>query len=165
VSALPDWGDAAPAERAMNVRDLDAVAAIEALAYSFPWTRGNFVDSLAAGYRARVLALPGAGVVAYTVAMAGVDELHLLNLTVAPPWQRRGLALRLLGDLEAHARDRALRTIWLEVRQGNERARSVYRRRGFDEVGLRRGYYPAPHGRREDAIVMSLQLGVPDGLE
>ncbi len=144
--------------RAMTVSDLDAVMAIEAGAYSFPWTRGNFIDSLAAGYLALVLAAPQDGIVGYLVAMAGVDEMHLLNLTVAPGWQRRGLARELLDALEARCRADGLSMLWLEVRHSNERARALYARRGFAEVGLRRGYYPAPLSKREDAVVMSLRV-------
>jgi ribosomal-protein-alanine N-acetyltransferase len=149
--------------RTMNSRDLDAVMAIEMQAYSFPWTRGNFIDSLAAGYRAEVLTDGSSGIVGYFVAMPGVDEMHLLNLTVAPPWQRQGLARRLLDALEQRCRDAALPMLWLEVRASNERARQLYRRRGFSEVGLRRGYYPAPLGMREDAVVMSTPVPAEDG--
>ncbi|MGL6113172.1 MAG: ribosomal protein S18-alanine N-acetyltransferase, partial [Rubrivivax sp.] len=76
--------------RPMDVGDLDAVMAVEHGAYRFPWTRGNFIDSLAAGYFAEVLLHDTAGLVGYYVAMTGVDEMHLLNLTVAPAMQRRG---------------------------------------------------------------------------
>ena len=145
------------ARRPMARHDLDAVLDIEARAYSFPWSRGNFVDSLAAGYIAEVLEAPATGLAGYFVAMPGVDELHLLNITVAPAWQGRGQGQALLDAVQAHARQRALATLWLEVRQSNQRARDFYRQRGFAEVGLRRAYYPAT-GRREDAIVMSLPL-------
>ena len=120
--------------------------AVERSAYSFPWTRGNFVDSLAAGYLAEMLVHDSAGLVGYCVAMAGVDEMHLLNLTVAPAQQRRGHARTLLDALERRCRDQRIAKLWLEVRASNQRARQVYARRGFAEVGLRRGYYPA--GRR-----------------
>jgi ribosomal-protein-alanine N-acetyltransferase len=143
----------------MHYGDLDQVLALERAAYSFPWTRGNFVDSLAAGYLAEMLLDDRAGLVGYYVAMAGVDELHLLNLTVAPAQQRRGHARSLLDALERRCRERHLATLWLEVRASNARARQVYARRGFAEVGLRRGYYPAGKATREDAIVMSLPLG------
>jgi ribosomal-protein-alanine N-acetyltransferase len=142
----------------MGVADLDRVMAVERSAYSFPWTRGNFVDSLAAGYLALMLVDDAAGLVGYCVAMPGPDELHLLNLTVAPSQQRRGHSRTLLYALEQHGRERALSMIWLEVRASNQRARDIYARRGFAEVGLRRGYYPAGAARREDAIVMSLAL-------
>jgi [ribosomal protein S18]-alanine N-acetyltransferase len=149
----------APQLRAMRYGDLDAVIAVERAAYSFPWTRGNFIDSLAAGYLAEMLVDDRAGLVGYYVAMAGVDEMHLLNLTVAPAQQRRGHSRALLDVLEHRCREQGLATLWLEVRASNARARQVYARRGFAEVGLRRGYYPAAKATREDAIVMSLALG------
>ena len=144
--------------RPMGVGDLDAVMAVEHGAYRFPWTRGNFIDSLAAGYFAEVLLHDTAGLVGYYVAMTGVDEMHLLNLTVAPAMQRRGHSHTLLDALERRCREQRVATLWLEVRAGNHHARQVYARRGFAEAGLRRGYYPAGHGQREDAIVMSLPL-------
>jgi ribosomal-protein-alanine N-acetyltransferase len=141
----------------MALEDLPAVLAVEASAYSHPWSRGNFIDSIAAGYVAQVLASTATGVVGYFVAMPGVDELHLLNITVAPAWQRQGHGHALLDAVQAHARAEHLSTLWLEVRHSNVRARALYRRRGFAEVGLRRGYYPAVGGR-EDAVVMRLDL-------
>ncbi len=165
MSALPT---PEPRLRAMTVADVDAVAAIEAAAYPFPWTRGNFVDSLAAGYEAWVLEDAAAGLVGYYVAMCGVDEMHLLNVTVAPPFQRRGLGCRLLDELDARCVRLALPMLWLEVRESNERAIAVYLRRGFAPVGRRRGYYPAAQGR-EDALVMSRRVpgaaGRADGLD
>ncbi len=147
--------------RPMTVHDLDAVLAVEARSYSHPWSRGNFTDSLAAGYLAEVLLADGGDVAGYFIAMAGVDELHLLNITVAPEWQGQGQGSALLDVVQGQARARGLMTLWLEVRHGNERARALYRRLGFAEVGLRRAYYPgAVH--REDAIVMSLALPATD---
>jgi ribosomal-protein-alanine N-acetyltransferase len=94
--------------------------------------------------------------------MAGFEEMHLLNLTVAPAWQGRGLARRLLDVLLQRCRDAHAATLWLEVRASNQRARALYRQRGFSEVGLRKGYYPAAHGTREDAVVMSAPVGERD---
>ena len=147
-----------PLLRPMQFGDLDAVLAVERSAYAFPWTRGNFVDSLAAGYLAELLVQDAAGLVGYCVAMAGVDEMHLLNLTVAPAMQGRGHSHTLLDALERHCLRLQLPRLWLEVRAGNAHARQLYARRGFVEVGLRRGYYPAAKGQREDAVVMSLDL-------
>ena len=148
-----------PQLRAIEYGDLEAVLAVERAAYRFPWTRGNFVDSLAAGYLAEMLVDDRVGLVGYYVAMAGVGEMHLLNLTVTPAQQRRGHSRTLLDALVGRCRDQGLATLWLEVRASNVRARHVYARRGFAEVGLRRGYYPAGKAQREDAIVMSLPLG------
>ena len=143
----------------MTLGRLDEVLAIEQAAYEFPWTRGNFIDSLAARYLAETL-MSETGVAGYFVAMGGIDEMHLLNLTVAPAWQGRGHGRALLDALVEHCRSRGDRTLWLEVRESNLRARAIYSLYGFGEVGMRRGYYPAPHGQREHAVVMSLE--VPD---
>ncbi len=146
--------------RVMNTRDIDAVLAIEVQAYSFPWSRGNFIDSLAAGYSAEVLHLLDHGQVVlagYFVAMPGVDELHLLNITVAPDWQGQGLGLALLQAVQSLGQQRGLAQLLLEVRASNQRALSLYRQFGFAAIGQRPGYYPAAGGR-EDAIVMRLGL-------
>ena len=141
----------------MTLSRLDEVLAIEQAAYEFPWTRGNFIDSLAARYLAEVLA-GDSGVVGYFVAMGGLDEMHLLNLTIAPAWQGQGHGRALLDALVGHCRARNDRTLWLEVRESKLRARAIYTGYGFGEVGMRRGYYPAPHGQREHAVVMSLEV-------
>jgi ribosomal-protein-alanine N-acetyltransferase len=155
-----DFGDAAVEEvlRPVEIASLSELLRIEQASYEFPWSRGNFIDSLAAGYLAEALHGPDGEMRAYCIAMWGVDEMHLLNLTVAPAWRRRGLACRLLDMLVARCRAQGARQLWLEVRTSNTRAREVYERYGFRHVGLRRGYYPAAGGKREDAQVMNLKF-------
>ncbi len=153
--------DAALLRVPMHLAHLPAVMAIEQSVYPFPWTHGNFVDSLAAGHVAHVLRTSAGALAGYSVAMAGVQEMHLLNLTVAAPWQGRGHARAMLDALVAQCRRDGHLALWLEVRPSNARARQVYRRYGFEEVGLRRNYYPAGGGRREDACVMRLAVA-PD---
>lgn len=146
--------------RPMAVADLDRVMAVEVQAYGHPWSRGNFTDSLAAQHVAELLVDERDELLGYFVALPGVDELHLLNLTVAPAHQRQGHARTLLDALEDCARSRGLARIWLEVRAGNARALELYRVRGFEPQGLRKGYYPAAASRREDAVVMALDLAL-----
>jgi ribosomal-protein-alanine N-acetyltransferase len=166
MSALPQFEAQAPGREPMGLDDLDAVVAIEEAVYAFPWTRGNFIDSLAAGYAAQVLRAADGGLCAYCVAMAGVQEMHLLNLTVAPAWQHRGLGRGLLDALVADCRAADDLWLWLEVRESNQRAREIYRRYGFEQTGWRRAYYPAAGGRREDACVMRLPIvGNRDALD
>ncbi len=141
----------------MATESLDAVMAVERVAYPHPWTRGNFEDSLRAGYHAQML-LAGEALVGYYVAMKGVDEVHLLNITVSPPQQGQGWGGALLDALAAWSRGQGAQWLWLEVRVSNSPAQRLYERYGFRRVGLRKGYYPASHGRREDAVVMSLPL-------
>jgi ribosomal-protein-alanine N-acetyltransferase len=147
----------------MAVQLLDAVMRIEVRAYSFPWSRGNFVDSIAAGHLAHCLVAPDGELLAYQVAMAGFEEWHLLNVTVSPDHQGRGLARRLLDELVAHARATGAQWLWLEVRPSNGRARRLYARFGFEEVGVRPGYYPDAGGRREDALVLRYPLRAAAG--
>jgi ribosomal-protein-alanine N-acetyltransferase len=142
----------------MVLADLEAVCAVEVGAYAWPWSRGNFVDTLAAGHWAQVLAGDDGAVRGYVVAMAGVGEMHLLNVTVAPTLQGRGLGRRLLSALHAEARARHAAEVWLEVRASNRRAQQLYEQLGYVQVGVRRQYYPGPPGRREDAVLMSLRL-------
>jgi ribosomal-protein-alanine N-acetyltransferase len=136
---------------------LGEIVAIEAAAYEHPWTRGNFVDSLHSGYQAQMLDANGV-VIGYFVAMMGVDEVHLLNITVAPAWQGQGWGRVLLDALALWARGQGAQWLWLEVRASNARAQRIYEHHGYRRVGERKGYYPAGFGRREDAIVMSLKL-------
>jgi ribosomal-protein-alanine N-acetyltransferase len=138
--------------------DLDTLVAIESSAYAFPWSRGNFIDSLNAGYLGRKRVDVSGRWLGYFIAMPGVQELHLLNLTVVPEHQRRGHARAMLDRLLEEASSLGAQRVWLEVRVSNERAQALYRRYGFREVGMRRGYYPAGALSRENAIVMSLSL-------
>jgi ribosomal-protein-alanine N-acetyltransferase len=155
MSALPrtDADRYAP----MTERDLDAVVAAEKQVYPFPWTHGNFMDALHAGYSAWVLRDAAGEVAAYSVMMMALDEAHLLNLSVARHAQRTGLGWRTLDWMADVARGYGGRTMLLEVRPSNEAAIRLYQRYGFDRIGVRRGYYPTDGGR-EDAIVMRIAL-------
>ena len=155
----------------MLASDLDAVCEVEKAAYAHPWTHKHFADSLAAVYPAIMLLGEAAAhetvwpkradgriLLGYIVAMPGVDEVHLLNVTVSPAHQRQGWARCLLDALVFWSRGQRAETLWLEVRDGNARARHVYEGFGFEPVGVRKGYYPAGHFKREDAVVMKLDL-------
>ena len=163
MSARIDLG--AAVLRPMTMAALDGVLELERAVYAFPWTRGNFVDSIVAGYTAWTLNHIEGDLIGYCVAMTGVDEMHLLNITIAPAARRRGHARRLLAELVQLCRLRRSARLWLEVRESNAQARDTYRRLGFETVGRRRGYYPAPEGRREDAVVMSLDVAEGGALD
>jgi ribosomal-protein-alanine N-acetyltransferase len=141
----------------MTEARLPDVLAIERLAYEHPWTQGNFSDSIRSGYQAQLLCA-GPVLLGYFVAMKGVDEVHLLNITVAPAFHGQGWGRVLLDALALWSRSQGAQWLWLEVRVGNARAQRIYERYGYRRVGERRNYYPARHGQREDAIVMSYKL-------
>ena len=137
--------------------ELDTVCAIEQQAYAHPWSRMNFEDVLRSGYQAQLL-MGGTQVLGYFVAMVGFEEVHLLNITVAPGYQRQGWAHVMLDALDVWARAQGAHAVWLEVRHGNVRARQVYEAHGYCRVAQRKDYYPASDTQREDAIVMAHHL-------
>ena len=141
----------------MLPEQLDAVVAIEQRAYAHPWNRTNFLDALQSGNQAQLL-VAGDVLLGYFVAMPGVDEMHLLNITVAPEYQGQGWSRIMLDALTVWARSQSAQWLWLEVRVGNLRAMCVYEAHGYKRVGQRKDYYPSGHGQREDAVVMGLRL-------
>jgi len=140
----------------MATADLDGVAGLETGLQVFPWSRGNFADSLHAGYSAWVARL-GGELVGFSVVMRVLDEAHLLNIGVAAKFQGQGHGARLLRQAMALARDAGCQRMFLEVRPSNARAVELYRHFGFRQIGLRRDYYPAALGR-EDALVFEKDL-------
>lgn len=140
----------------MAESDLDAVAALEAGLQPFPWTRGNFADSLHAGYSAWVARL-GGELIGFSVVMRVLDEAHLLNIGVVEKYQGRGHGARLLRNAMVAARHGGIHRMFLEVRPSNTRAVELYRHFGFQQLGRRRDYYPATIGR-EDALVFEKEL-------
>lgn len=140
----------------MNERDLDSVAALEASIQTFPWSRGNFADSLVAGHSVWVCRLAG-DLIGFSVIMRVLDEAHLLNIGVCRCYQGQGYGARMLRHAMANALQHGARKLFLEVRPSNERAVELYRHFGFNQIGLRRGYYPAAIGR-EDALVFDKEL-------
>lgn len=140
----------------MTEAELDAVMEIETAAFSHPWTRSLFLDGLKS-YDCWVM-WEGERQVGHGVIQVILDEAHLLNITVRPDCQGRGLGLRLLEHLMRRAYARQARECFLEVRASNQHAYRLYERYGFNEVGRRRDYYPAAAGGREDALVMACTL-------
>jgi ribosomal-protein-alanine N-acetyltransferase len=142
----------------MTAADIDEVCALEDSVFPHPWSRGNFLDSLASGYDAWVVRDPLGELAGYFLLMYACDEAHLLDVAVAAARQGEGLGRYLLDKVVQRCREKCMLSILLEVRPSNERALQVYARYGFGEIGRRKGYYPAHEGQREDAIVMRFQL-------
>lgn len=157
----------------MDSADLDEVLAIEAISHIHPWTRGNFSDSLAAGHWAYCIRpilgadeekpgtfLDSRALWAYCILYPAVDELHLLNITVSPKLRKLGLGVRMMAAIEGVAAQQKMPRIILEVRPTNEPALMLYQKLGYEQIGIRKGYYPASGetGIREDAIVMAKSI-------
>ncbi len=147
----------------MSMDDLDAIMRIEPTIYSHPWTRGNFSDSLNSGYSAWVLYNSNNqdDIIGYSLMMMVIDEAHLLNISVAKPSQNRGFGKLLLNHMMGKARAYGATNMFLEVRLSNTSAISLYEAIGFNEMAIRRAYYPTSSPEkngREDALLMGIAL-------
>lgn len=144
--------------RPMGMADVEAVAAIEASVQAFPWTAGNFSDGLKAGYSGWVAHRHGR-ILGFSMTLFAPDIAHLLVIAVAPDVQGEGIGTALIRHCEKEARERGLPALILEVRPSNANALAFYDRHGFEKMAVRKEYYPAPAGTREDAFVMRKFLG------
>ncbi len=145
--------------RVMLDDDLAEVHSIETSANRFPWSVKNFSDSLDAGHHAWVYIDPYDVIIGFAIVQLVLDEAHLLNICVRPDMQGQGYGRRILEHIIDHAMSKSATLLVLEVRQSNQRAQSLYEQFGFNEMTVRRGYYPAEQGR-EDAILMGLDLSM-----
>lgn len=155
----------------MQPADLEEVLKIESVSHMHPWTKGNFSDSLAAGHWAYCIRPQVDQVVkgsyldpsilwAYCILFPAVDELHLLNITVSPHLRKLGLGQRMMSAIEGVAAQQKMPRIILEVRPTNAAALALYQRLGYEQIGIRKNYYPASSetGSREDALVMAKSI-------
>lgn len=145
-----------PRLRPMRETDLHAVLEVERAAYEFPWSRAIFRDCLRVGYHCFVYET-AVGLVGHGIMSVGAEECHLLNICVHPDYQRRGLGRALVNFLLSFARRKRAHVALLEVRASNASAYKLYTQLGFDEIGIRKDYYPARYGR-EDAIILARDL-------
>lgn len=142
--------------REMLLEDVGRIILIEREIFLFPWSVMNFVDSIKSGYHCRVLAQDNS-LIGYGIMMMGPDEAHILTLGISALWQHQGWGSQLLKYFIQLARQSNVFSVILDVRESNIHAVSLYRRLGFKQIAIRRGYYPAMCGR-EDALVMRLDL-------
>lgn len=142
--------------RPMQLADLDAIMLIEQINFPYPWTRGNFIDSLNSGYSCWVLE-SHQEIIGYAIVMMVLDEVHLLNISVASAYQGKGIGRELLHAMMEIGRSHGGLNMFLEVRVSNTKAVRLYENIGFNEMAIRRNYYPAKDGR-EDAILMGMAL-------
>ena len=142
--------------RAMTASDIESVMLVEKNAYEFPWTKGIFADCLRVGYDC-IVATENDQIIAHAVLSTAADESHILNLTVDKARQGQGIGKQFLNHLVDIARLKAAQVILLEARYSNQAAIHLYESAGFNEIGCRKAYYPAPGGK-EDALVFALQL-------
>ena len=142
--------------RPFSLDDLNEVMAIEKRAYQFPWSAGIFSDCLRVGYCCWVYE-EESQIIGYGVMSIAAEEAHILNLTVAPESQRRGIGEKLMKSFMQLARQHEVDMLLLEVRPSNKAAIGLYAKLGFNEISVRKDYYPVAEGR-EDALILALSL-------
>lgn len=142
--------------RSMQPSDLDRIILIEREIFLFPWSPGNFADSIKAGYVCHVLEHTHT-LIGYGIMMMSPEEAHVLTLGIAADWQKKGWGRKLLQHLIHHAKNETAKSIFLDMRESNVGAAQLYQHMGFQHIATRKGYYPAMCGR-EDALVMQLML-------
>jgi [ribosomal protein S18]-alanine N-acetyltransferase len=142
--------------RRMRNGDLPAVLAIENANYQFPWSEGVFEDCLRVNYSCWVCEEDGK-ILGFSIVSIAAGEAHILNINVHPNEQKQGIGRKMLANLIEVARHKNAQTIFLEVRPSNLGAIALYDSMGFNEIGVRKGYYPAENGR-EDALMLALEL-------
>jgi [ribosomal protein S18]-alanine N-acetyltransferase len=138
--------------RPMHELDVPVVVTVERSSYQFPWSEGIFRDCLRVGYICRVIEV-GSDIAGYGIMSIGAGEAHVLNVCVRDEYRGRGLARKVLSYLIDRARSAGMYEAFLEVRPSNTAAARLYHSLGFEQVGMRRGYYQATNGR-EDAAVL-----------
>lgn len=142
--------------RRMTVEDLPSVVSIESLNYNFPWSEGVFKDCFKAGYSCWVCEEIDR-ILGYSIVSIAVGEAHILNISVNPVEQGQGFGRKMLEHLIEVARSKKAETVFLEVRPSNTGAIALYQKLGFNEIGVRKNYYPTESGR-EDALMLALQI-------
>lgn len=142
--------------RKMQIEDLPLVMKNEKLSYSHPWTQGIFVDCINAGHECWLFLIESK-ILGHSILSIAAGESHLQNVCINPAYQGRGYGRELVEHMLICAENRKARTVFLEVRSSNVIAYKLYESLGFNEVGIRNGYYPGESGR-EDAIVFAKEL-------
>ncbi len=142
--------------REMSKADINAVMQVEQNAYVYPWTKVILGDCLRVGYDCWVATLDNK-IIGHAVLSVAAGESHVLNLAVDKAYQGQGIGRQMLDHLMHIARLKSAEIILLEVRPSNRAAIHIYESSGFNEIGCRKAYYPAPNGK-EDALLFACQL-------
>lgn len=141
----------------IQAEDFERLFEIEQQAHLVPWSKGTLLNNQGDKYL-NLKVVEQNQIVAFAISYIVLDEATLFNIAVAPDFQGKGIGKRLLSELILQLQQRELTTLWLEVRESNHSARALYDSLGFNEVTIRKNYYPTPNGGKENAVVMALYL-------
>lgn len=137
--------------------DFDRLFEIEQKAHLVPWSKGTLLNNQGERYLNLKMVERGE-IVGFAICQVVLDEATLFNIAIDPAKQSKGLGKALLQGLIAELGKKGVLTLWLEVRESNQKAHRLYTQLGFNEVTVRKNYYPLPDGKKENAIVMALYL-------
>lgn len=138
--------------------DMDRIFAIEQAAHSVPWSLGTLKNSQGERYH-NLKICEGDQILGFAICQYVLDEANLFNIAIDPAYQGKGFGETLLRQLIADLSEKNIATLWLEVRQSNP-AQKLYEKLGFNQVDIRKNYYPTADGGRENAVIMALYLTI-----
>ena len=141
----------------IEAQDFDARYAIEQAAHALPWSLGTLKNNQAERYL-NLKIVEGHQIYGFAICQTVLDEATLFNIAIDPQKQGLGLGRQLLNELITQLRQKGILTLWLEVRESNKKAQALYDSLGFNQVDIRKNYYPTPDGKRENAVVMAVYL-------
>ena len=141
----------------IEAQDFDALYAIEQAAHALPWSLGTLKNNQAERYL-NLKIVEGHQIYGFAICQTVLDEATLFNIAIDPQKQGLGLGRQLLNELITQLRQKGILTLWLEVRESNKKAQALYDSLGFNQVDIRKNYYPTPDGKRENAVVMAAYL-------
>ena len=141
----------------IEAQDFDALYAIEQAAHALPWSLGTLKNNQGERYLNLKIA-EGHQIYGFAICQTVLDEATLFNIAIVPQKQGLGLGRQLLTELITQLRQKGILTLWLEVRESNKKAQALYDSLGFNQVDIRKNYYPTPDGKRENAVVMAVYL-------
>ena len=141
----------------IEAQDFDAIYAIEQAAHAVPWSLGTLKNNQGDRYL-NLKIVEGHQIYGFAICQTVLDEATLFNITIDPQKQGLGLGRKLLNELITQLRQKGILTLWLEVRESNKKAQALYDSLGFNQVDIRKNYYPTPDGKRENAVVMAVYL-------
>ncbi|MDD0823779.1 ribosomal protein S18-alanine N-acetyltransferase [Mannheimia sp. AT1] len=141
----------------INEQDFERLFEIEQKAHLVPWSKGTLLNNQGEKYLNLKL-VENEQIVAFAISQIVLDEATLFNIAVDPAFQHQGFGKRLLSELILQLQQKGIATLWLEVRESNIAAQRLYNSLGFNEVTIRKNYYPTPEGGKENAVIMALYL-------
>jgi [ribosomal protein S18]-alanine N-acetyltransferase len=147
----------------LNEHDLAEAYKVEQMCHPIPWSRKTFFSNQGERYLNFKITIDGK-IVGFCICQYVADEATLFNIAIHPEYRQQGLAKALLNhlidELMAINSPKAISTLWLELRKSNAPAMKLYHSIGFNQITIRKNYYPTIDGKQEDAIVMAYTLAL-----